>query len=41
MQIKNVLCEVVKEADDGTGIVVRLYESMNIKTNCVLSFGSN
>lgn len=37
----NVLCEVVKEADDGTGIVVRLYESMNIKTNCVLSFGSN
>lgn len=37
----NVICEVVKQAESGDGIVVRLYESMNTRSRCKLNFGFN
>jgi alpha-mannosidase len=36
---KNVIIETVKQAEDGDGVIVRLYECENAKTEVELSFG--
>jgi len=36
---KNVIIETVKAAEDGKGIVIRMYECENARTNARLSFG--
>lgn len=36
----NVVIETVKEADDGKGVIVRLYESENARTKAKLTFGA-
>lgn len=35
----NVICEAVKEAEEGTATVIRLYESANTKTKAEVSLG--
>jgi alpha-mannosidase len=35
----NVICEAVKEAEEGTDTVIRLYESANKKTKATLTLG--
>lgn len=36
----NVVIETIKEAEDGDGVIVRLYESENARTKVALTFGS-
>lgn len=36
---QNVIIETVKEAEDGDGVIIRLYESENARTKAHLSFG--
>ena len=36
---ENLICETVKEAEDGDSLIVRLYESKNIKGKATLSLG--
>ena len=36
---KNVLIEVLKMAEDGNGIIIRLYEAFNRRTKAMLRFG--
>lgn len=36
---KNVMLETVKEADDGNGIIIRMYEYENARTQATVSFG--
>lgn len=36
---RNVLCEVVKETEDGTDMLLRLFECSNAKTTTTLTFG--
>lgn len=38
---ENVVVEVVKKAEDGDGIIVRLYECFNRRSQVQLSFGEN
>lgn len=35
----NVICETVKEAEEGTDTIIRLYECKNVRTNAELSVG--
>ena len=35
----NIICEVVKEAEDGDDLILRLYENSNSKTQTVVTFG--
>ena len=35
----NIVCEVVKEAEDGDAMIVRLYENSNSKTNAEITLG--
>ena len=35
----NVILETIKEAEDGDGVVMRLYESGNCRTRCTLTLG--
>ena len=35
----NIICETVKEAEDGAGTVLRLYECQNRRTNATLTLG--
>ncbi len=35
----NIVCEVVKESEDGEDIILRFYENSNSKTNATLQFG--
>jgi alpha-mannosidase len=35
----NVLVETVKKAEDGNGYIIRLYETLNKRTNAKVSFG--
>ncbi|MBQ8213883.1 MAG: alpha-mannosidase [Clostridia bacterium] len=35
----NIICEVVKESEDGEDTILRLYENSNTKTKATLSFG--
>ena len=36
---ENILCEVVKEAEDSNAMLMRLYENKNAKTHARLTFG--
>ena len=36
---ENIVIETVKKAEDGDGIIVRMYESFNKRTNTVLKTG--
>ena len=35
----NVICETVKEAEDGSGTILRLYEYKNCRTKAMLTLG--
>lgn len=35
----NVICETVKEAEDGTGTILRMYENANIRGNVTVTLG--
>ena len=35
---QNVIIETVKEAEDGDGVIIRLYESENARTKAHISF---
>ena len=36
---ENILCEVVKEAEDSNALILRLYENKNAKTRAKITFG--
>ena len=36
---ENVVIETVKKAEDGDGIIIRMYESFNKRTNTVITAG--
>ena len=38
---ENVLCEVIKEAEDSDATILRLYESKNMRTNAEITVGIN
>lgn len=38
---KNIIAETIKKAEDGNGIVIRMYESFNRKTSAKVSVGYN
>ncbi|MBO4262253.1 MAG: alpha-mannosidase, partial [Clostridia bacterium] len=35
----NVIVDAVKPAEDGKGVIIRLHENSNCRTDCTLSFG--
>lgn len=39
LNVDNVVIEVVKQAEDGDGIIIRLYETNNKRTKLTLNFG--
>ncbi|MBQ7347645.1 MAG: hypothetical protein IJW55_06775 [Clostridia bacterium] len=36
---ENILCKVVKEAEDSNALILRLYENKNAKTRAKITFG--